>query len=413
MNELPVSMLYSILALLLISTALLSASESALMAVSRYRLQQLIKSKHKRALKTSKLLEQPEQLFGLILLGKIFLTVIAASLCTFIALRQGHEYALIIGIVVLTLTQLIFSELGPKSLAAIKPETIAFSSSLLFHPLIKLFNPVVWIINQITRLGLRIFGVKTGQIQPHYLGKEELRNLLAEAEYLVEPRYHKMLLSVMDLESATVEDIMTPRSEILGIDLEDPIEEIVTLLQESLYTRLPVYKKTIDRVVGFLHVRSILPLIHQSTFSKECIIEKLSKPVFIPESTPLHSQMQNFKLEKNRIGLVIDEYGDVLGLVTLDDLLQEIVGELLVDDSNIKQHSDGNIVVDASVTIREFNRITRSTLPTEGPKTINGLILEYMETIPEIGTSITLHGYRLEITERDEKSIKQVRFYPS
>jgi Mg2+/Co2+ transporter CorB len=221
-----------------------------------------------------------------------------------------------------------------------------------------------------------------------------------------------MLLSILDLESASVEDIMTQRKEIVGIDLQDDIEDIIEQLSNSPHTRLPVYKKNIDRVIGFLHIRNVLSKISHADFDKQVITNSLSKPFFIPASTSIHKQMQIFKSEKLRIGLVVDEYGDVQGLVTVDDLLQEIVGELIIEEPDIKPQKDGSYVVDASVTVRELNRVTHWNLPTEGPKTLNGLIIEYMETIPEPGTSIKLHGHVLEIMQRDENTVKFVRFNP-
>lgn len=225
-------------------------------------------------------------------------------------------------------------------------------------------------------------------------------------------RYQKMLLGILDLESATVEDIMTPRNEIVGIDLEDSIEDIIKQIKTSPHTQMAVYKKSIDRVVGFLHLRKVLVLVNENDFDKQSIINLLSKPSFIPENTPVHSQMLRFKSEKIRIGLVVDEYGDVQGLVTLDDLLQEIVGELITDDVTARKQSDGSYLVDASITVRELNRLMQWALPTEGPKTLNGLIIEFMETIPESGTGIKLHGHPLEIIKRDEHAVKLVKFLP-
>ncbi|MEQ1637099.1 MAG: CNNM domain-containing protein [Methylococcales bacterium] len=412
MNDIPLGVLFSILALLLFLSAFFSASETGLMTLNRYRLQHLVKKKHGGAIKAYRLLQRPDRLLGLILLGNNFVNILASSLATIIAMRYWGEAGIAVAASGLTLVVLIFSEVAPKTLAAIKPEAIAFPAAYIYIPLLKLFYPVVWLVNLIANLCLKLFGVNAGSVQNNALGKEELRTIVAEADCLMPPRYHKMMLSIMDLESATVEDIMTPRNDIVGIDIDGSLEDIIKQIQNSTHTRLPVFKKTIDRVIGFLNLRTLLTLIHQVDFDKQAIIDSLLKPVFIPESTPLHTQMHNFKVEQGRIGLVVDEYGDVQGLVTLDDLLQEIVGELITDESSVKQHGDGSITVDAGVTIREFNRITHSSLPTEGPKTINGLIVEYMETIPDSGTSVNLHGYHLEIIERDGNTVKQVRFHP-
>jgi Mg2+/Co2+ transporter CorB len=404
--------LFSILALLLFLSAFFAASETGLMTLNRYRLQYLVKQKHRGASKAQKLLQRPDRLLGLILLGNNFVNILASSLTTLIALRFWGEAGVAVAVSVLTLTVLIFSEVAPKTLAAIKPEAIAFPAAYIYIPLLKLFYPLVWLINLFANLFLKLFGVNPGSVLKNSLGKEELRTIVTEAECLMPPRYHKMMLSIIDLESATVEDIMTPRHEISGIDIDGSLEDIIQQIQKSTHTRLPVFKKTIDRVIGFLHLRTVLMLVHQADFDKEAIIDNLLKPVFIPESTPLHAQLHNFKADKGGIGLVIDEYGDVQGLVTLDDLLQEIIGEFMSDDVSVKQHGDGSVSVDGGVTVREFNRITHSVLPTEGPKTINGLIVEYMETIPEPGTSVNLHGYHLEIIECDENTVRRVRFHP-
>ncbi|NOT83960.1 MAG: DUF21 domain-containing protein [Methylococcaceae bacterium] len=412
MNDIPLSLLFSILALLLFLSAFFSASETGLMTLNRYRLQHLVKQKHKGAIKAHRLLQRPDRLLGLILLGNNFVNILASSLATIIAMRFWGEAGIAIAASGLTLVVLIFSEVAPKTLAAIKPEAIAFPAAYIYIPLLKLCYPIVWLVNLFANLFIKLFGVNAGSVQENSLGKEELRTIVAEADYLMPPRYHKMMLSIIDLESATVEDIMTPRNDIVGIDIDGSLEDIIGQIQKSPHTRLPVFKKTIDRVIGFLHLHTILTLLNQTDFDKQAIIDSLLKPMFIPESTSLHTQMHNFKTEQGRIGLVVDEYGDVQGLVTMDDVLQEIVGELITDDSIVKQHGDGSITVDGSVTIREFNRITHSSLPTEGPKTINGLIIEYMETIPASGTSVNLHGYHLEIIGRDEHTVKEVRFHP-
>jgi len=390
------------------------------MTLNRYRLQHLVKQKHRGAMKAHKLLQRPDRLMGLILLGNNFVNIGASSLATVIAMRlinEGYvnlsqEEIILASTATLTFAVLIFSEVTPKTLAALKPEVLAYPAAWLYTPLLKLLYPFVWIVNLISNLLLRLVGVNASKIKKDQLNKDELKSIVADAENLMPARYQNMLLGILDLESASVEDIMTPRNEILGIDLEQPIEDIIKQIQSSSHTRLPIYKKSIDRVIGFLHLRTLIPLINRTDFDKQSITENLTKPFFIPESTPLHKQIQSFKAEKLRIGLVVDEYGDVQGLVTLDDLLQVIVGELVAEEADVKEQDDGSFLVDASVTVRELNRITQWDLPTEGPKTLNGLIIEYMETIPEAGVSLRLHGYALEIIKCDENTIKQVKFYP-
>lgn len=364
-------------------------------------------------MKAHQLLKRPDRLLGLILLGNNFVNILASSIATLIAIRIGGDEAIAPATAILTIAVLIFSEVTPKTLAALKPETLAFISAWFYVPLLKVFYPIVWIVNVISNLLLRIVGVNPKKAKKASLDKDELKSIVADTDHLLPARYQKMLLSILDLESASVEDIMTHRKEIVGIDLEDSIEDIAEQLRNSPHTRLPVYKKNIDRVIGFLHLRTVLSNLNHPDFDKQTIIESLAKPFFIPASTSIHKQMQIFKTEKLRIGLVVDEYGDVQGLLTLDDLLQEIVGELAAEAPDIKLQSDGGYLVDASVTVRELNRVTQWDLPTEGPKTLNGLIIEYMETIPEPGTSIKLHGHIIEIIQRDEHTVKLVRFHPS
>lgn len=414
MNDIPLGMLFGILALMLILSAFFAGSETALMSLNRYRLRHLVKLRHPGAIKAHRLLQRPDRLLSLILLGNIFINNFAASLATVIAIKlyNDEESVIAISTVILTIVMLICSEVTPKTLAAIKPEQLAFPAAWIYTPLLKIFYPVVWFVNLFVHLLLRIVGVDGKKSHHDTLNKDELKSIITEAESLMPVRYQKMLLGILELESATVEDIMTPRNEIVGVDLEDSIEDIIAQIKISPHTQLAVYKKSIDRVLGFLHLRKVLVLVNQDDFDKQSIINLLTKPSFIPESTPVHTQMLRFKSEKIRIGLVVDEYGDVQGLVTLDDLLQEIVGELITDDVTARKQSDGSYLVDATITVRELNRVMQWTLPTEGPKTLNGLIIEFMETIPESGTSIKLHGHPLEIIKRDEHTVKLVKFVP-
>jgi Mg2+/Co2+ transporter CorB len=407
-------MLFGILVLMLILSAFFSGSETSLMTINRYRLRHLVKLRHAGAIKTQKLLKRPDRLLGLILLCNNFVNNFASSIATVIAIKlyADEESIVAVAAAILTIVMLIFSEVTPKTIAAMKPELLAFPAAWIYTPLLKILYPIVWVVNLLVSLLLRLVGVDVNKNRHDSLNKEELKSIITEAESLMPVRYQKMLLGILELESATVEDIMTPRNEIVGIDLEDSIEDIITQIKISPHTQLAVYKKSIDRVVGFLHLRKVLLLVNQDDFDKQAIINLLTKPSFIPESTPVHAQMLRFKSEKIRIGLVVDEYGDVQGLVTLDDLLQEIVGELITDDVTARKQSDGSYLVDASITVRELNRVMQWTLPTEGPKTLNGLILEFMETIPQSGTSIKLHGHPLEIIKRDEHSVKLVKFVP-
>ena len=414
MNDIPLSVLISILVFMLVLSAFFSGSETSLMTLNRYRLRHLVKLKHSGAIKAHRLLQRPDRLLGLILLSNSFVNNFASSIATVIAIKlyADDEAVLAIATGLLTLVMVICSEVTPKTLAAIKPELLAFPAAWIYTPLLKVFYPVVWVVNIFVKLLLRLVGVDTNKRSRDSLNKDELKSIITEAESLMPLRYQKMLLGILDLESATVEDIMTPRNEIVGIDLEASIEDIITQIKTSPHSRLAVYKKSIDRVVGFLHLRNVLVLVNKDNFDKQSIINLLTKPAFIPENTPVHTQMLRFKNEKIRIGLVVDEYGDVQGLVTLDDLLQEIVGELIADDEIARKQSDGSYLIDASITVRELNRVMDWSLPTEGPKTLNGLIIDFMETIPKSGTSIKLQGHPLEIIKRNENAVKLVKFLP-
>ena len=414
MNDIPLSVLIGILVFMLVLSAFFSGSETSLMTLNRYRLRHLVKLKHSGAIKAHRLLQRPDRLLGLILLSNSFVNNFASSIATVIAIKlyADDESVLAIATGLLTLVMVICSEVTPKTLAAIKPELLAFSAAWIYTPLLKVFYPVVWVVNIFVNLLLRLVGVDANKRSRDSLNKDELKSIITEAESLMPLRYQKMLLGILDLESATVEDIMTPRNEIVGIDLEASIEDIITQIKTSPHSRLAVYKKSIDRVVGFLHLRNVLVLVNKDNFDKQSIINLLTKPAFIPENTPVHTQMLRFKNEKIRIGLVVDEYGDVQGLVTLDDLLQEIVGELIADDEIARKQSDGSYLIDASITVRELNRVMNWSLPTEGPKTLNGLIIDFMETIPKSGTSIKLQGHPLEIIKRNENAVKLVKFLP-
>ncbi|BCG64283.1 MAG: hypothetical protein methR_P2056 [Methyloprofundus sp.] len=413
LNDIPISVLFSILALLLCLSAFFSGSETALMTLNRYRLQHLVKQGHKSAKKAQRLLKRPDRLLGLILLGNNFVNILASSLATIIGMRLMGDEGIAVAAGALTLVVLIFSEVAPKTLAALRPEIMAFPAAWVYSPLLKLFYPIVWFVNLIANGLLRIFGVKASENKAPTLNKDELKSIVAETDSLMPEKYKNILLGIIDLETATVEDIMTPRNEIAGINIEDSIEEIVQQLKKSKYTRLPVYKQSIDRVIGFLHLRTVLiQIFDNENFCKQDITNNLIPPFFIPETTPLHKQIQDFKFEHIRIGLIVDEYGDVQGLVSMDDLLQGIVGEIMVEEADVKKHEDGSYLVDGSVTVRELNRITHWNLPTEGPKTINGLIIDFLENIPQTGTSLMLHGHQLEVLNRNKHAVTMVKIMP-
>jgi len=387
------------------------------MSLNRYRLRHLAKSKQKGAVRASQLLEKPDRLIGLILLGNNFVNILASSITTIIALRLGGEGAIAIGAGLLTLAILIFSEVAPKTVAALYPEKIAFPAAIIYFPLLKILYPIVWVINILANGFLRIIGIKLNTKDHASLSPEELRTVVNEAGALIPKRHQSMLLSILDLEKVTVEDIMIPRHEIYGIDLNADWHEILDILTHSQHTRLPVYHDDINQIKGFIHMRNVLHISAQEQFDIDKLIELIREPYFIPEATPLNTQLLNFQRQERRIGLVVDEYGDIQGMVTLEDILEEIVGEFTTDPAtstkDVHPQKDGSYLVDGSANIRELNRIMKWSLPTKGPKTFNGLILEHLESIPELGTSMLINGYPIEIMQISGTSVKTARISPS
>ncbi|HLF98490.1 MAG TPA: transporter associated domain-containing protein, partial [Methylococcaceae bacterium] len=276
----------------------------------------------------------------------------------------------------------------------------------------RLFYPVVWVVNLMANVVLRLLGFRGRLDDAQTLSKEELRTVVAEAGAFIPERYQNMLLSILDLESATVEDIMVPRHEIVGIDLDDPWESVMKQIHDSRHNHLPVYQKSIDKVTGILHLRGILGPLSQQRFDRQSLRKYVEPAVFVPESTPLHRLLMHLRHENTRMALVVDEYGDVLGLVTLEDLLEEIIGEIATVTPDIQRLKNGGFLVDAGINVRELNRLAGLSLPTEGPKTLNGLIIDYLETIPEPGVSLKLFGYPLEVTRIEGNAVKQVLFHP-
>ena len=417
MSKLPLSLLFGILVFLLVLSAVVSAAETALMALDRYRLRHLAKAGHRGARYAQALLQRPDRLIGAIMLGNTLANILAASISTLIALRLfGDEgVAAVTGLI--TLIVLIFGEVAPKTLGALHPEGIAFSTAYLLRPLLWLCYPLIWSINMLSNGFLRLLGVTAESVAARPLSSEELRTVLNEVSAMIPRRHQKMLLSILDLEKVTVDDIMVPRNEISGLDLDQDWDAIAAQLTATQYSRLPVYRGSIDQVQGLLHLRDILHLLVRGRFSREELTNAIREPYFIPEGTPLNTQLLNFQRQKRRTGLVVDEYGDILGLVTLEDILEEIVGEFTTDPSatlkDIYPQNDGSYLVDGGVNVRELNRVLNWQLPTAGPKTLNGLILEYLETIPEPGTSLLLAGYPVEIVQTTGNAVKTVRLFPA
>ena len=418
MSDIPISMLVGMLILLILLSAFFSGSETALMTLNRYRLRHLKDAGHKGAIHAHRLLQRPDRLIGLILLGNNFVNILASSIATVIALRVfGGDRAIAFAAFALTLIILIFAEVTPKTLAALRPEKVAFPAAFIYRPLLKILYPLVWIVNGIANGLLKLLGVSPEEGAGNALSQEELRTVVNEAGAMIPKRHQKMLLSILDLGNATVEEIMIPRHELEGIDLEDPLDEIIQQLQNSFYTRLPVYAGNIDNIIGILHIRSAVHALAHGELTKETIKQILTEPYFIPEGTPLNRQLLNFQREKQGLGLVVDEYGDLLGLVTVSDVLEEIVGEFTTDPSDsvrdVQPQEDGSYLVAGNANVRELVRTLHWELPTDGPRTVNGLIIEHLETIPTPGTSLLISGYPVEVLQTQDNAVKTVRIQPA
>lgn len=415
MQDAPLSALLAALIVLIALSAFFSGSETGLMAINRYRLRHLAKSGHKGARRVSQLLDRPDRLIGMILLGNNFVNILASSLATVIAIRLWGEAGIALAAVLLTIILLIFGEVTPKTLAALNPERIAFPASAVLQPLLKVFYPIVWAVNQIVSVILKPLGASSDANAQQSLSTEELRTVVLEAGVMIPKSHQAMLLSILDMEAMTVDDIMVPRNDIAGIDLDDDWNDIVSQITRAQHTRLLVYRGDLDQVVGFLHLRKVAGLmIRKPDFGPEDLQALIREPYFIPEGTQLHKQLLNFQQQRRRAGLVVDEYGDLLGLVTLDDLLEEIIGEFTADPLHvgITSQSDGSYLVDGSVSIRTLNRFTHWQLPTDGPKTVSGLIIEYMEAIPEPDTCLLLADHPVEIIKIANNRVKTVLLKP-
>jgi len=411
-DDVPLAGLLSLLALLLILSAFFSGSETALMSLNRYQLRHKAREGHRGARLAEKLLKRPDRVIGLILLGNNLVNFSAASLVAIIAFKIGGEPAVALGAVVLTLLVLIFSETAPKTLAALHPERVAFPAAIIYYPLLKITYPIVWLTNVAANGVLFLFGVRTKHTGLQALTREELRTVVHEAGSRIASQYRQMLISILDLEKVTIDDVMVPHNEIIGIDLDDDDDAVEAIIKNSEHTRLPVFRDNIDNVVGILHLRRLANLAQQE-MTKDRLQRLLSEPYFVPEGTPLSTQLVQFQRRRERIALVVDEYGDIQGIVTLEDILEEIVGEFTTDPADdgedVVSEGTDTFLVDASANIREINRSQNWELPTEGPKTINGLIVELLETIPEPQTCLKINGYPIEIVESDDNRIRSVR----
>lgn len=399
---------------LILASAYFSSSETGMMSLNRYRLKHLKQENHSGAIRASRLLEKPDKLIGVILIGNNFVNFLAASIATTIAIRLVGDPSPLVTAVVLTMIVLIFAEVTPKTIAALYPERIAYPSSLLLTLLLRLLYPVVWMVNFVSNGLVRLLGftLHSGESDQH-LSPEELRTVVYESGERMPRRRHGMLLNILDLEKAAVTDILVPRHEILGIDIEDSLPEILDQIAGSQHTRMPVYRGDIDNIVGILHLRSVGRLLKVENLNKALIVQESSEPYFIPQSTPLHTQLFNFQKKKLRMAVVVDEYGAVKGIVTLEDILEEIVGEFTTDlaasSKDIHAQADGSYLIDGATSIREINRTLGWELDAGAAKTLNGMLMEILQAIPDSSVGIELNGYYAEIVQIKDNVIRTVR----
>ncbi|WP_373019420.1 HlyC/CorC family transporter [Thiomicrorhabdus sp.] len=401
--------------LLIILSALFSSSETGMMALNKYRLKHQAKSGNKSAIKAQRLLKSPDRLLGVILLGNNFVNIFASSIATIIAMRLLGEAGIALAAGLLTLVILIFAEVAPKTLAAIYPEKIAYPAAYFLEPLLKLLSPIVWFVNFFANGFLKMFRIKLKESDHHELSQEELQTLIDDATGQLPGEYRSMLTSILQLESVTVEDVMIPKQEVYGVNIDQPIEAILKAIQKSPYTRIPLYRGTIDDdLIGILNLRRALPTLMRNDVTLKDLV-KLTRPAyFVPETTSLNIQLGKFNLNKRRMALIVDEYGDIQGLLTMEDLLEEIVGKLSTDAKSkqpemIAVNEDGSWSFDAGEFVRDLNKQYNFTLPTDGPKTLNGLIQEELESLPEVGTCIRIDDYVLEVLETSSNAIEQVK----
>ena len=413
-DDIPIGFLIGILALLLTLSAFFSGTETALMALNRYRLKHKARSGQRGARLAEKLLLRPDRLITLILFGNNLVNFTAASLVSYISLRIGGATAIAIGTFVFTLTVLIFAEVMPKTLAALHPEKLAIPAAYIYYPLQKVAFPLIWMINLVSNSMLRLFGVDPANVDQDNLTIEELRVLLDESGRLLPRKRHRMLQSILELEDMSVDDIMVPHNEITGLDLNDDWATVVAQIRSSTYTRLPVFHDSIDHVVGMLDLRRLIRTEGLTAFDREQLQQFMDEPYFVPEATPLHRQLVQFQTTQQRAALVVDEFGDIQGLVTLEDILEEIIGDFTTDVSPahtdvVADKNQHSYLVNAGANIRSLNRMMNWHLPVNDAKTLNGLILEKLEEIPATGTDLQVGDYNVEIVQTSENVINLVR----
>lgn len=418
MTHLSSHLLIFLLILLFLISAFFSAAETGMMAINRYRLRHLARKGHTHAERVKILLERPDRLLGMILTGNTLANVLAASIATILVTRYWGDLGITLAPFILTILLLIFAETAPKTFAALHPQRVAFACAWLLQIFLRIFYPLVWFVNYAANSILRLLGVNLRTRQNEALSIEELRTVVREATSKIGSAHQQMLLRILELEKMTVEDVMVPRNQIVGINLDDDLPSIISQLKNSRHAYIPLYRESIDHVIGMISMRKLLTSLADPNFQKDTLVQSAEELYFIPEVTLLNQQLLNFQHLGKKIGLVVDEYGDIEGLITLQDILEEIVGEFALEQATFgqnmraKKQRDGSYIVDGGINIRELNRSTGWDFPADGPKTLNGLIVEYLETIPTAGVSLQFEGYRLEVLKVSENKIQQVQVWP-
>ncbi|MBT0724812.1 HlyC/CorC family transporter [Rosenbergiella sp. S61] len=419
MDSVSTTSLIIILVVMVLVSAWFAGSETGMMTLNRYKLRHHAKQGNRAAKRVEKLLKRPDLLISLVLIGNNLVNILASSLATIVGMRLYGNTGVAIATGVLTFVVLIFAEVLPKTIAALYPEKVAYPSSLLLGPIQTIMLPIVWLLNTITRFLMRLVGIKTENSMSSALSKEELRTIVYESRNLMSRRNQDMLLSVLDLEKVTVDDIMIPRNEIVGININDDWKTLIRQLTHSPHGRIVLYRDTLEDCVGMLRVREAWRIMNDKReFTKENLLRAADEIYFIPEGTALNQQLVKFQRNKKKTGLVIDEYGDIKGLVTIEDILEEIVGDFTTSMSpslaeEVMPQNDGSVLIDGSANIREINKAFNWSLPEDGARTINGMLLEFLEEIPETNTKVTLSGFAIDILDVQDNRVKQVRVVPN
>lgn len=392
-------------------------AETALMAVNRYRLRHQARMKKRYAILILQLLKRPDRLLGMILIGNTCANILSSALATLIAVYFFGNTGVVLATILLTFLVLIFAEVAPKTVAACYPEKVARWICWPVYILLKFFYPFVWLINTISNGVLRILRIKMTGLGSETLSREELRSIVYETSGRVPSYYQNMLLGILDLNKVTVNDVMVPHHEIIGLNLDTDWKSTCDLILKTKHDWLPVFHGSVNQIVGMLHLRDLLPnACDHHVIEKETLVKLLKEPYFVPEKTPLNVQLLNFQQKHVQIALVVDEYGEVQGLITLTDILEEIVGDFVNTVTSgskiIQAQSDGSYLVDGAITIRELNRVTSWNLPSKGPRTLNGLITEHLESIPRAGIGLRINQYPIEIIQVQKNRVKVARIFP-